>query len=391
MKKISIGKFKLEHLLRRFGSPLYIYEAEVIRARCSELKKAFPAMRLYYACKANTNPEIIRLIVREGFDIEAVSPLEIAAARNVGVPVSRVAFTCGNISEKELTGVVQQGIRVHLDSLTQVEHVGKNFPGTDISVRLNQGIGAGHHAHVITGGPDSKFGIDIAHLRELKALAKKYSLRITGLHQHIGSNILDASVFLRAMDALFDTAFQFPDLKHLDFGGGFGVPYGSDEKRLSIGIIGQEVRARATKFIRRYGKHVEMSFEPGRYLVAEAGLLVVTVNDIKQNPTKTFIGVDSGMGHLIRPAMYGSYHEIVNATHPGNPKRKVTIAGFYCESGDVLAKDRLLPMPRLGDVLVIRNAGAYGFSMSSNYNMRERPAEVLVTKGKATHIRKRGL
>jgi len=390
MQRILIGTFSPQRLLQKFGSPLYVYDAEMIQTRCQELKKAFPRMRLYYACKANTNAELIRLIVGAGFDVETVSPGEIATARRVGVPLSRIVFTCGNVSERELVSIVRSGVVVHLDSLTQVEIFGKHFPGRTISVRLNQGIGAGHHAHVITGGPESKFGVDITHVPKLQALAKKYRLRITGLHQHIGSNVLDAAIFLKAMDALFKTALRFPDLKHLDFGGGFGVPYAPGEKRLSIQKIGRAVQARTKQFFSQYGRKIELSFEPGRYLVAEAGSLLVTVNDVKRNPRKTFVGVDSGMGHLIRPAMYGSHHEIVNATHPHNKKERVTVAGYYCESGDVLAKDRLIPTPEIGDILCIKNTGAYGYVMSSGYNLRERPAEVLVQRDKTFLIRKRG-
>src|SRR3989344_4438617 len=299
-------------LTQEFGSPLYVYEADVIRARCREIKKAFTGIDLYYACKSNENPEAVRIITKEGFGVETMSPREVALARKTGVPISRIAFTCGSISEVELVSMVRKGIRVHLDSLVQVERFGKNFPGREISVRLNQGIGAGHHAHVITGGPESKFGVDITHIPKLQALAKKYRLRITGLHQHIGSNVLDAAIFLKAMDALFKTALRFPDLKHLDFGGGFGVPCPPGEKRLSIQKIGRAVQARTKQFFSQYGRKIELSFEPGRYLVADAGSPLVTVNDVKRNPRKTFVGVDSGMGHLIRPAMYGSHHEIVN-------------------------------------------------------------------------------
>ncbi|HEY4522352.1 MAG TPA: diaminopimelate decarboxylase [Candidatus Paceibacterota bacterium] len=377
-------------LTQEFGSPLYVYEADVIRARCRELKKAFPGIDLYYACKSNENPEAVRIITKEGFGVETMSPREVALARKTGVPISRIAFTCGSISEIELVSMVRKGIRVHLDSLVQVERFGKNFPGREISVRLNQGIGAGHHAHVITGGPESKFGIDVSHIGQIKTLAKKYDLKVTGLHQHIGSDILDEVIFLRAMDALFETAMQFPELEHLDFGGGFGVPYTPGTKRLNIVSLGKKVRTRADQFTKKYGRTVRMSFEPGRYLIAEAVSLLVTVQDIKKNPKKTFVGIDSGMGHLIRPSLYDSYHEILNATHPNNSKKKVTIAGVYCESGDVFAKDRPLPMPALGDVLIVKNAGAYGYAMSSEYNLRERPAEVLLEKGKSRIIRKRG-
>ena len=365
-------------IAENFGSPLYVYDGGAIQRKCKELKENFPGMDLYYACKANTNPEIIKIIFSEGFGIETVSPGEINVAKKAGVPASKITFTCGSIDEGELVSIAKQNIRIHLDSLHQVEVFGKHFPGKDISVRLNQGIGAGHHSHVITGGPDSKFGIDISHITHLKKLAKKYRLRITGLHQHIGSNILDAAVFLRAMNMLFDTAFQFPDLTHLDFGGGFGVPYRPDERALNMKTLGQKVKSAALHFTKRYGKPVEMSFEPGRYLVARAGYLIVRVNDIKRNPTRTFVGVNSGFNHLIRPAMYGSYHEIVNATHPRNKREKVTIAGNVCESGDVFARDRMLPAPELGDILIIKNAGAYGYTMSSDYNLRPKPHEVLI-------------
>ena len=380
----------IPNLIKRFGSPLYIYEAETIRARCRELKKAFPNFRLDYACKANTNPEIVRLIYKEGFGIECVSPGEIAVAKKVKVPLRDITFTCGSIHEAELLSVAKQNIRIYLDSLTQVEQYGRNFPKSDISVRLNLGVGAGHHSHVITGGPDSKFGIDIAHIEELRALVEKYELRITGLHQHIGSNILEVPMFLKAMNVLFEAAVHFPDLKYLDFGGGLGVPYTPGASRLNIEELGSAVRDRVKEFTKKYGRKLEMSFEPGRYLVAESGTLLVMVVDIKKNPEKTFIGVDSGMGHLIRPAMYDSHHIIDNLSRATGHKARVTIAGFYCESGDVLAKDRAMFMPEIGDILAIRNAGAYGYTMSSNYNLRERPAEVLVSGKTAKLIRARG-
>ncbi|OGG38819.1 diaminopimelate decarboxylase [Candidatus Jorgensenbacteria bacterium GWA1_49_17] len=387
-RKLANSGISPLQLTEKFGSPLYVYDGDLIGRRCRELKPSFSGLVLYYASKANENPEIVRLIAKAGFGIETVSPEEIRVARRVGVPVSKITFTCSSIDEDELVWIVKQRVRVHLDSLTQVEMFGRNFPGRDISVRLNQGIGAGHHAHVITGGSDSKFGIDISHLSELRELAKKYGLRVIGLHQHIGSNILEIPIFIKAMEKLCDRALRFPDLKHLDFGGGFGVPYKPSEKKLNLKKLGGKVKAVLRRFEKRYGKQVEFSFEPGRYLVAEVGSLLVRVNDIKRNPTRTFIGVNSGMNHLIRPALYGSYHEVLNATHPRNRSEKVTIAGNMCESGDLLAKNRFLPSPEIGDILVVKNAGAYGYSMSSHYNLRPRPAEILVLKHSAKVIRK---
>ncbi|HEY4494247.1 MAG TPA: diaminopimelate decarboxylase [Candidatus Paceibacterota bacterium] len=363
--------------MEKLQTPAYFYDGKVINTKCRELKKNFPGVKLYYACKANDNKEIIKLIARQGFGVETVSPGEISLARRAGVPYSRMTFTCGSINERELTAVIKKGIRVHLDSLHQVEIIGKNFPNSEISIRLNQGIGAGHHSHVITGGPDSKFGIDISHIPKLKGLVKKYNLKITGLHQHIGSNVPDAFTLVLAMKTLFKTALSFPDLKHLDFGGGLGVAYHPSDKKLNIKDFAKSAHKLKKVFIKKYGRNIEMSFEPGRYLVAEAGTLLVKVTDIKENPKKTFVGVNSGFNHLIRPALYGSYHEIINLNNRKGKKEKLTIVGNICESGDFFAKDRLMVKPKIGDTLAIKNAGAYGYVMSSDYNSRPKPKEYL--------------
>ena len=377
---MSLKNTGLRNIAEKFGTPIYVYDEDLIRKQCRELKKSLPGADLYYACKANTNPEILKIIYNEGFGIETVSPGEIALAREAGVPISKITFTCGNIDEKELVSIVRQGVRVHLDSLYQVEIFGKHWRGKEISVRLNLNIGAGHHSHVITGGPESKFGIETSQIKNLKKLADKYDLRIVGLHQHIGSNILSVPIFLEAMRALFDAALLFPNLKHLDFGGGFGVPYKPTEEKLSVKILGEKIKKTYVDFTKKYGKKVAISFEPGRYLVAEAGNLLVKVTDIKRNKIKTFIGVNSGMNHLLRPALYGSYHEIENLSNTKGKKEKVTIAGNICESGDVFAKNRLISKPKMGDIFVIKNAGAYGYVMSSKYNSRPLPKEFLISK-----------
>jgi len=377
-----IGGILPKKIIQKYDSPLYVYDSEMIQEKCRILKKNFPKINFFYACKANTNPEILRLIKKQGVGIETVSPGEISVAKKVGVPVSKITFTCGSISEEELIWVAKQKIRIHLDSLRQVEIFGKHFPGEEISVRLNQGIGAGHHSHVITGGQESKFGINLADVGKLEKLAKKYNLRIIGLHQHIGSNILDVSIFMKAVNVLCNTAMNFPDLKHLDFGGGFGIPYKPEEKKFDIELLGKKVMARISAFTKEYGHSLEISFEPGRYLVAESGSLLVTVNDIKHNLTKIFIGVDSGFNHLIRPVMYDSYHEIINTNKNRKRKGKVTVVGNICESGDIFAKDRRIYFPEYGDILLIKNVGAYGYVMSSNYNSRHRPREILILNKK---------
>ncbi len=363
---------------KKFGTPIYVYDRATIVKKCYELKSAFPEANFFYACKANTNPEIIKLIYKQGYGIETVSPGEIAIARKAGVPVSKIAFTCSNIDENELVSVAKQGIKMHLDSLRQVKIYGRNFPGKEISVRLNLHVGGGHHSHVITGGPESKFGIDISHINELKRLANKYKMRITGLQQHIGSNVLDTGTFLKGVKAMLKTALSFPDLKHLDFGGGFGVPYSPENKALDIKKLATQVKKELAAFNKIYGREVEVSFEPGRYLVAESGFLLAKVTDIKKHPSQTFVGINTGMNHLIRPAMYGSYHEILNISDLSGKKEKITLSGNICESGDVFAKNRLISRPRVGDILAITNTGAYGYAMSSNYNSRPRPKELFI-------------
>jgi diaminopimelate decarboxylase len=370
---------KLLEIGKKVGTPAYIYDADDINRKCRELKKNLPGVNLYYACKANTNKDIVKMIYKNGFSIETVSPGEIAIARRAGVPTSRITFTCGNITEKELISVARLGIRIYLDSLHQVEIFGKNFPGREISVRLNLRVGGGHHSHVITGGMNSKFGIDVSDLDELRKIASKYDLKIAGLHQHIGSNVLSASLLLKGIRAMIDTAYKFPDLKYLDFGGGFGVTYSPNDKTLDIKILGKNFERLADLFTKKYGRKLIMSFEPGRYVVAESGRLLVTVTDIKRNPRRTFIGVNSGINHLIRPAMYDSHHAILNLSNPKSKKEVVDVVGNICESGDFFAKSRLLSKARLGDILSIENSGAYGYVMASNYNSREKPKEYLVT------------
>jgi len=386
--KFYIGGASAEELARRFGTPLYVYDKKMILARAGELRRALPRANFHYACKANTNPEVLKIIRGAGFGVEAVSLGEVEIALRAGFKPKEISFTCSNVEVKELRVVAKRGIFIHLDSLGQLETFGRLKLGREVSLRVNQGIGAGHHSHVITGGPESKFGIDITQLGRARVLARKYGLKVTGLQQHIGSNVLEASILLRALRILLKTALNFPDLNTMDFGGGFGVPYWPGEKRLDIAEFGRTAQKELERFEHEYGRKIRVSFEPGRYLVAEAGTLLVTVTDIKENPSRTFVGVNSGFNHLIRPAMYGAYHEIVNASRVGGKKVKVTVAGNVCESGDVFAKDRMLSKCRVGDMLAILNAGAYGYTMASHYNSRPLPAEVLVNGNRVKIIRK---
>lgn len=389
--KLFIGTLSAESLLQKYGSPLYVYDARIIRDRFSALKRniTYPKVNIHFACKANSNPAILKVLRKEGSYIETVSPGEIKIARKAGFKDTEIIFTSSNISKEELHWLIQQNITVNLDSLTQLRRWGEQRPNSSIAIRLNQGIGAGHHKTNITGGPDSKFGIDLQQLDEVKKLTQKYNLKVTTIHQHIGSGILNERIFMKAIEKLLETALQFKDLEYLDFGGGFGVPYKESHTPLNMQSLGKKISKRLNSFMKDYGKELTVRFEPGRYLIAEAGILLATITDVKRTPYKVFVGTDTGFNHLIRPMMYGSYHQIVNANRIDGEHEVVSIAGDICESGDLFASDRSITKFQEDDVLAIFNTGAYGYTMASMYSSRAIPAEVLVEDDKVTLIRKK--
>lgn len=371
------------HLMRAadtFGTPVYVYEENVIRAQCQKLKRHFPEIEFHYAVKANANPELLRIIREEGIGAEAVSLGELNAAKRAGFPKSILSFTCASLSEEELIKAARTGARINLDSLTQLETWGRNGLGKDVSLRINQGIGAGHHAHVMTGGPHSKFGITLKDIPKAKDMAALYGLRITGIQQHIGSNVLDTDIFVKAVRALLGTAAKFPDVTHVDFGGGLGIPYRPEEQELNLKTLGKSMRILLREFKDRKGREIVFAMEPGRFIVAESGTLVTSVTDLKETTKRTFVGVNTGFNHLIRHAMYGAYHPMDIVGRRSSKKAHITVAGNICESGDLLAINRLMPLPKIGELLSIRNAGAYGFSMASHFNLRALPKEVLLDR-----------
>ncbi|MFW6138314.1 MAG: diaminopimelate decarboxylase [Spirochaetota bacterium] len=395
--RLVLGGRYAEELTREFQSPLFVYEEDTLRRRAGELFQAidYENKEIKYACKANTNIEIMKVFRQEEMGIDAVSPGEIYAALKAGFDPSAVLFTTNNAAKQELEYALSSGVMLNIDSLSQLEMVGRSFPGIDICVRINPDVGAGHHGHVITGGPESKFGIDYTKVDRIKEISKNYTLSIKGIHQHMGSGILDVEMFKKAMDVLLETAEQFTGLDFIDFGGGLGVPYGENEQRIDVGLLGEEITRKFEKFCGRYGKKLRLVIEPGRYLVAESGFLLALVTAVKEGQKHRFAGVDTGFHHLIRPAMYGSFHRIVHAGRVNSQTIPQVIAGNLCESGDTLTRDengivdRELPLFREGDIVCITNAGAYGYSMASNYNSRPRPAEVMVKDGRPRLIRKR--
>ncbi len=362
-----------------FGTPVYVYDERIIRRQCQALRTHLAGLplRLLYAMKANAHPAVLEVIKDEGFGIDAVSPAELALARRVGFAPEDLLYSANNMSDAEMAVIAAQGILMNIGELSRLEALGKAFPGTAVCVRLNPSIGSGHHEHVVTAGKHTKFGIPIESIGDVLAVASRHRLRVTGIHQHIGSGIASMSVLRDTMQLLLDAASRFPDLTFINFGGGFNVPYRADERALDLENFQAGIVA---PLLTRLPAGIDCWFEPGRFLVAECGTLVVETTTLKTAYGVTYAGTDSGMAHLIRPAMYGAYHEIVNLSHPGGDVDAYTVVGNICESGDILARDRQLPAIRPGDVLAIMDAGAYGMAMASLYNLRPLPAEVMIRR-----------
>lgn len=381
----------LAALVEEFGSPLYVYDEEVLRRACRTLRAAFDFddAGLLFAMKANSNPELLRIIRDEGFGIDAVSPGEVQLARHCGFPADAISYTGNNASEAELREVAAANVHVTLDAPDQFIPWSRTAADRPFGLRINPDLGGGHHRHVVTGGPDAKFGIELDGVASAFASIDRLGLHLDRLHQHIGSGILDPILMLRAVDALLRVAEFRPSVHCLDFGGGFGIPYRPPDSPFPFEDFGQGVRRRLDRFRRDRGGPLRVLFEPGRSLVGPCGTLLATVTTVKRGSRHTFAGTDSGQSHLLRPALYGAYHRIENLTGAGRSVERITVAGNICESGDLLGIDVPLPRPEPGDVLAIRDVGAYGYSMASSYNLRPRPAEVLIGPGGPRLIRPR--
>lgn len=390
--KLFLEGVEATKLASKYGTPLYVYEAKTIKERIADFTDNFDYknLRIHYAVKANNNVQILKLLRKLGTNVETVSMGAINLAFKAGFKPEQIIHTCNGMTDDEITFLIKNRITTNIDSLRQLETWGKLNPESDISIRLNLDIGAGGHEYLVTGGGDSKFGIHISHIEEALSITAKHKLKIIGLQQHIGSDaFMEPDLFIKAIQALTEVASGFEGLEFLDFGGSFGVPYRAGEKRLDMKKLGEEFTKAINNFIKTYGREIVVILEPGKYLMSESGILLAKVTDVKQNPEKLFVSVDSGMNHLIRPALYDAYHEILNASKTSEETNITSVVGNICESSDFFAKDRLLPKFEVGDILAILNAGAYGYSMSSNYNSRPRPAEILIDAGKITLIRER--
>ena len=390
-KGYTLGGVDLLGVAKEFGSPLYVYDANQIVANYHQLKNAFSGVdvHLKYACKALTNISILKLLKKEGAGLDTVSLEEARTGIKAGYEPSEILFTPNCIGFDEIRQAVELGLIINIDELSTLERFGSEYGGkVPCCIRLNPHIMAGGNSHISVGHIDSKFGISIYQVPHIKRIVENYGIKVNGLHMHTGSDILDADVFLRGAKLLYEAANSFPELEFMDFGSGFKVKYREGDVTADVEKIGAEIVASFKEFCKSYGRDLQLWFEPGKFLVSNAGFLLVDVNVVKQTTSTVFAGVNSGQNHLLRPMMYGAYHQIDNLSNPTGTDRIYSIVGYICES-DTFGFDRRLNEVRVGDILAIHNAGAYGFSMSSNYNSRPRPAEVMIYKKKAHLIRKR--
>ncbi|MCB0734664.1 MAG: diaminopimelate decarboxylase [Flavobacteriales bacterium] len=387
----AIQGVNLLEVAETFGSPLYVYDADTIISQYKRLNNAFGDVKLKikYACKALTNLSVLKLLRAQGAGLDTVSIQEVRLGLLAGYQPEEILYTPNCVSFEEIRAAVEIGVQINIDNISILEQFGHEYGGlVPCCIRLNPHIMAGGHAHISVGHIDSKFGISVYQIPHVVRIVKTYGMNINGLHMHTGSDILDSEVFLHGAQILFDVAKEFQDLQFMDFGSGFKVAYRAGDVTTNIEDMGVRIGQKFREFCDSYGRELELWFEPGKFLVSESGYLLVKANVIKQTTSTMFVGVDSGQNHLIRPMMYDAYHEITNISNPNGTKRVYSIVGYICET-DTLGYDRPLNEVREGDILAIHNGGAYAFAMSSNYNSRFRPAEVMIYQGVPHLIRKR--
>lgn len=374
-----------------YGTPTYVYDSDKLKEQYRKLYNSFQPLKvkLHYALKALNNVNILRILKKEGAGLDAVSVNEIKLGLRAGFDPKKIMYTPNCVSFDEIQKAVEFGVHINLDNISMLEKFGHRYGNTvDCCIRINPHIMAGGNSNISVGHIDSKFGISIHQLRHITRIVENYNINVIGLHMHTGSDILDAEVFLRGASLLYQAAENFPNLKFMDFGSGFKVPYKEGDIYTAVDQIGQKIRDSFAAFCDSYGRTLELWFEPGKFIVSEAGKLIVKTNVVKQTTSTVFVGVNSGQNHLLRPMLYNAYHKIENISNPNGALKLYSVVGYICES-DTFGHDRMLHEVREGDILSISNAGAYGFTMSNQYNSRLRPAEVLIHEGETHLIRKR--
>lgn len=381
----------LLELGRQFGTPLYVYHAEKIAQQYAKLTHAFRNCdaKMFYACKSLTNINILKYVREMGASLDCVSINEVKLGLMAGFNPKNILYTPNCVALDEILEATELGVNLNIDNISILEQFGNRFGDRyPVCIRLNPHIMAGGNFKISTGHVDSKFGISIHQMRHIERVVKTTKLHVEGIHMHTGSEIKDINVFLEGLDVMFSMAEHFPELKYIDLGSGFKVPYQPGEKETDVDLLGQKVGEALAQYEAETNKKLQVWFEPGKYLVSQCGYLIVKANVVKQTPATVFVGVDSGFNHLIRPMMYDAYHHIENVSNPGGTQRIYTVVGNICET-DTFAWDRTLPEVREGDLLVFYNAGAYGFEMSSNFNSRLKPAEVMLVNDEPRVIRRR--
>jgi diaminopimelate decarboxylase len=391
--------FSVQELVKKYDTPLYVISEKRIRENYNRLNNAlinaYKYVRIYYAAKANTNLAVLKILQSEGAFLDTVSPGEVFMGLSSGFTSDRIMFTGTSVRNDELKMLADANITINVDSQSELNRLLKITVPPIISVRVNPEVGAGHHSHCITAGSESKFGLWEEEVIQAYAIAQRARVERFGIHMHIGSGILEAEPYKMAVEKLLSIAKRVHDevgidFEFIDIGGGLGVPYKPEDKDLDLSEYAKIISAFKTK-VKEYGLGKPfLCVEPGRYLVCDASVLLTTVNTVKITPNRKFVGVDAGFNTLVRPTMYGSYHQILVANKLGDAEKETyDVAGPICESGDLLAKDRIMQKVEEGDLLAVLNAGAYGFSMSSQYNSRPRAAEIMIRQGKDVLVRNR--
>jgi diaminopimelate decarboxylase len=381
----------LVNVASEFGNPIYVYDSEKIRSQFQRLTTAFSKignLRINYATKALSNISILKLMRQMGSGLDTVSIQEVQLGLAAGFEPQAIIYTPNGVSLNEIETVAKLGVQINIDNLSLLEQFGARHPKTPVCIRINPHVMAGGNSNISVGHIDSKFGISIHQIPHLLRIVENTAMNINGVHMHTGSDILDIDVFLHAAEILFDTAKHFKGLEFLDFGSGFKVPYHENDIETNIEELGEKLSKRFIAFCKEYGSDLKLIFEPGKFLVSQAGHFVTQVNVVKQTTSTVFAQVDSGFNHLIRPMLYGSHHHIENLSNPKGKERFYSVVGYICET-DTFGSNRKIAEITEGDLLVFRNCGAYCFSMASNYNSRYRPAEVLWYEGQAHLICKR--
>jgi len=390
-QRFELGGVDVLELTQNYGTPLFVYDSAKIVGQYSKMKNALKKVKrvkINYACKALTNISVLRILQNLGAGLDAVSYQEICLGLEAGFAPQDIIFTPNSVSIQELEAAMELGVKVNIDNIETLEYMGMNHPEKAFCIRVNPHIMAGGNANISVGHIDSKFGISIHQMPLVERLVKALNIKVEGVHMHTGSDILDVDVFSHAATLLFEVARKFDDLEYIDFGSGFKVKYKPNDIETDMDEFGEMMSTRFNAFCEETGKDLTLAFEPGKFLVSESGYFLARTNVVKQTTSAVFAGLDTGFNHMIRPMFYGAHHEMMNLSNPNGKPKIYTVVGYICET-DTFGWNRKISEIKEGDVLCFKNAGAYCFSMASNYNSRYRPAEVLIHNGEAHLIRKR--